>query len=74
MAQLIQGRFCELEIFVFESLQGLSFSFLHNVQTGSGAHRDTDSYPVVTWLISQGVKPPEREAYHLHLSSTEVKN
>jgi hypothetical protein len=49
-----------------------SFSLLHNVQTGIGAH--TASNPMVPRTFSAGIKWPRREAYHLHPSNTEVRN
>jgi hypothetical protein len=49
-----------------------NFSFLHCVQTGSGAH--PASYPMGTRGFSLGVKRPGREADNTPPSSAEVKN
>jgi hypothetical protein len=48
------------------------FSLLHSVQTGPGAH--ADSNPMGTGELSPGVKRPRREADHSPPSNVEVKN
>jgi hypothetical protein len=45
---------------------------VHNVKTGSGAHRS--SYPLDTGVLSLGIKRPGREADHLPSPNTEVRN
>jgi hypothetical protein len=48
-----------------------NFSLHHRVQNGPGAH--PASYPMVTGVLSLGVKRPGREADHSPPTSAEVK-
>jgi hypothetical protein len=55
----------------FDSRQGEVFSFLPDIQTGSGTHpRSIHSVHVA---LSSGVKRTGRETDNLHLSNAEVK-
>jgi hypothetical protein len=54
-----------------ESRWGQEFSFLHSVQTGSGAH--PTSHPINTGNLSPGVKRPRHEADHSPPAIAEVK-
>jgi hypothetical protein len=56
---------------VFESRQGQEYSFLHVVQTGSGAH--PASYPMGTDGSFPGIKWSGLEADYSRPTSAEVK-
>jgi len=55
----------------FDSRQGEVFSFLPDIETGSGAH--PDFIHSVHVALSLRVKRTERETDNLHLSNAEVK-
>jgi hypothetical protein len=56
----------------FESRKGRDISLLQNVQKGYGVH--PASSPVVTGVLSPGIKRPGREINDSSPSNAEVKN